>query len=436
MGTLLNKVGGRLAEDNGETYPQANHRAQVNSKPVAQPRVLHLVTSFEAGGTERQFVELLKRLDRQRYDVRLAALRNEGALYEELAASFPEVPEFRLTSFYDRNALRQLRKLQALLRRERIDILHTHGFYDSLFGAMAARLSGTRVIASQRHLKLSDRRAHDWGTRVIHRLAHRVIVNSEAIRDSILARGSCPARKLVVIRNGLYSPVCHTPYRVDAPAHRHNDADPNEAINRQAHEALCRELGLRTDAKLVGMVARLVAVKGHRYFLEAAAGVARRQENVHFVLVGDGPLRSEIKRQASSLGIGDRVHLLGDRRDARRLAAAFDVAALSSLSEGLPNTVMEAMSAGVPVVATAVGGTPELIRDGETGYLVAPAEANALAERILAMLGDSAASRELAKRGREFVNTRFSMHRMVESVETLYEELLAARTAQEPGQKR
>src|SRR5689334_11959425 len=102
-----------------------------------RPRVLHLVTSFEAGGTERQFIELLKRLNPERFDVSLAALRIEGPFYEEIAARFPDIPEFRLTSFYNRNALKQLTRLRALLKRERIDIIHTHGFYDSLFGAMA-----------------------------------------------------------------------------------------------------------------------------------------------------------------------------------------------------------------------------------------------------------------------------------------------------------
>ena len=401
-----------------------------------RPRVLHLVTSFEAGGTERQFVELLKRLDRDRFDLRLAALRVEGPFYQEIADAFPAVPEFRLTSFYNRNALRQLTRLRALIRRERIDIIHTHGFYDSLFGAVAGRLSGIRVIASQRHLRLSERRAHDYGTRAIHRLAHRIIVNSVAIRDAVIRGGSARADKIVVIHNGL----CESDGRQsrDLPGIDSTDAasprarvstggvtDSREFRRRLAREALGAELRMPPEAKVVGMVARLVAVKGHSYFLGAAEQVARQDGSVHFVLIGDGPLRDELEGQAARLGIGDRVHFLGDRKDARQLVSAFDVSVLTSLSEGLPNTVMEAMSAGVPVIATAVGGTNELIQAGETGYLIPPADAGALAERLRFALCHEAASRAVAERGREFITSRFSMRRMVESVERLYDEMMA-----------
>jgi glycosyltransferase involved in cell wall biosynthesis len=391
--------------------------------PVAQerPRVLHLVTSFEAGGTERQFIELLKRLDRQRFDVHLAALRAEGPFYEEIAAHFPSVPEFRLTSFYNRNAWHQLRRLQSLLKSERIDLIHTHGFYDSLFGAVAGRLCGIRVIASQRHLQLSERRAHHWGTRAIHQLAHKIIVNSEAIRDSIRQQGKAADNKIKVIYNGL----CATDEPETGRQSIQSHPEPLQGESKPAaRTALCAELGLGAPLKLVGIVARLVAVKGHRYFLEAASRVAREDERVHFVLVGEGPLRSELEDQCRQLGIGERVHFLGDRKDARRLVSAFDVSLQASLSEGLPNSVMEAMSAGVPVIATAVGGTKELIRDGETGFFIPPANASALAERLLFVLRNEAACRQIAERGRQVITRQFGMQRMVESVEKLYEEIL------------
>lgn len=417
MGTLLGKIG-EGAEYTTLTAELREHRV---GKLRTSPRVLHLVTSFEAGGTERQFVELVKRLDRERFDVRVAALRVEGPFYEEIASAFPSVPEFRLTSFYNRTTVKQLRRLRDVLQRERIDILHTHGFYDSLFGAMAGRLARIRVIAGQRHLKLSDRRVHEWGTRAIHRFAHRIVVNSEAIRQSILARNRSHAGKIVVIRNGLYIPNSETGPDIDIGMNSLSSAK----IKRQSSVEMHRELGLTAPVKLIGMVARLAAVKGHRYFLEAAARVAREDEKVHFVLVGDGPLRSEIENQAVQLGLGDRVHFLGDRKDARRLVNAFDIAVLSSLSEGLPNTVMEAMSVGVPVIATAVGGTTELIDDGVTGYLVPSANAEALAERMLFVLRNEGQSKAIAGRGREFITTQCSMRRMVESVERLYEEVLS-----------
>lgn len=420
MGTLLGKVG----DERRKSYwlNEQQSQTQAIERLRQRPRILHLVTSFEAGGTERQFVELLKRLDRERFDVRLAAIRKEGAFYEEIADAYPDVPEFRLTSFYNHNALKQLLRLQQLIKQESIEILHTHGFYDSLFGVVAGRLSGIPVIASQRHLQLSDRRAHEWGTKVIHRLAHRIVVNSSAIRDSIIRHGA-RANKIVVIRNGLIESF--TAPRIDETF---SLRDFNKGLNKQerlqSRHTICSELGLNSDVKMVGMVARLVEVKGHRYLLQAASQLAQVDPRVHFVLVGDGPLRSEIVNRIAQFGIANRVHLLGERQDAKSLVSAFDVAVLTSLSEGLPNTVMEAMSQGVPVIATAVGGTLELINDNETGFLVPPANADALATQILFLLNNEKTCKAVAERGRQFIRSQFSMSRMVHSVEGLYDELL------------
>lgn len=370
----------------------------------ARPRVLHLITSFEIGGTERQAVELLNRLDGERYDVRLAVIRNEGPFYREIASRFPAVPEFPLTSFYNANAIKQLLRLRSFMRRERIDILHAHDFYSGLLGGAAARLAGVRVIACQRHLKLSDRPAHKTGARIIHKLAHRILVNSDAIREGIVSGDRAGAGKIVVVRNGI------------------SRANVSRA---EARQQLVSELGTGRDAALIGMAARLQPVKGHRFFIEAAASVLREQPNAHFVLVGDGPLRREIQDQVGVLGIAERVHMLGDRTDAGQLIPAFDLLVLPSLHEGLPNAVMEAMSAGVPVVATAVGGTKELIIDGETGYLVPPGDSAALAERILFALDDPNVS-NLVAAAQARIASSFSMERMVGSVEQLYDELMEA----------
>jgi glycosyltransferase involved in cell wall biosynthesis len=383
-------------------------RPRVIGKTKRQ-RVLHLITSFDVGGTERQAVELLKRIDRLRFDVSLAALRLEGPLYQEVAAIFPRVPQFPLTSFYDANAAKQLMRLRGWMIKEQVGILHAHDFYAGLIGAAAARIAGVRVIACQRHIRLSDRRVHEWGTRLTHRLAHRVLVNSEAIRDHLLAGGRIAPEKVVVIHNGL-----------SAAAER---AVLNNGARPKQRAELLRELNLDEGAKLIGLVARLDPVKGHRYFVEAASLVAAVEPEAHFLLVGDGSLRREIEEQAARLGVGARVHLLGDRRDAALIAAGFDVAVSSSLSEGLPNAVMEAMAAGAPVVATAVGGTAELVIDGATGFLVPPADADALARRILDALRNPESSARMAAQGRRRILGQFGMRRMVESVERLYDEI-------------
>jgi glycosyltransferase involved in cell wall biosynthesis len=386
--------------------------SEAERAPAPRPlRVLNLITSFDIGGTERQAVELLRRIDRSRFDTRVAVFHARGPLLAELSNHFSELAEFPLRSFYDRNALTQLLKLCELLRREATDILHAHDFYAGLFGGVAARISGVRLIAAQRHLKLSDRRVHAWGTQLIHRLADRVLVNSATIRAHLLANTCLAPEKVVVIYNGLPDTLTE-----------HSDQHSAHLI----HDELCRELNLNSATRLVGMVARLQPVKGHRYFIAAAEIVARRFADVHFVLIGDGPLRNEIRTQAARAGIADRMHLFGERADAARLVAGFDLAALSSLHEGLPNAVLGAMVAGVPVIATSAGGTVELIRDGETGWLVPPADSAALAERMLRALENPQQGAELARRAQREARERFSLPRMVSAVEQLYEELFSA----------
>lgn len=369
-----------------------------------RPRVLHLINSFELGGTERQAVELLKRLDQTRFDVRLAAIQRKGPLYDEVAAHYPRLHEFPLNSLYNVRALRQMRRLRAWLLDEQIDILHAHDFYAGWLGTLAAQFTGVKLIVCQRHLRLSDRWVHAAGRRVINHLAHRVVVNAELIRSYVLETGTAHADKLVVIRNGLTF-----------------QADP--ATHNAVRATLLAELQLPTDALLIGNVANLRPVKGHRYLLQAAATVIRQFPNAHFVLIGTGELHHALQAQAAELGISANVHLLGQRSNAAQLAQAFDLAVLASLHEGLPNTVMEAMAAGVPVVATAVGGVLEMINDGETGYLAPAADAARLAEKLLQALADETGRAQLAARGRAFVLEQFSMQRMVAATERLYDEL-------------
>src|SRR5262249_8781568 len=172
-----------------------------------RPGVLHLINSFDAGGTERQAAELLNRLDEKRFEVRLAVLGWRGPLRQQIVTRFPYVPEFPLDGFFNANAIKQLLRLRKTMIEKRIAVLHTHDFYSGALGVTAARLGRVRVIAAQRHLRLTDRRIHDWGTRYIHKLANRLLVNAEGIRDHILKMGSASPGKIVVIHNGLDAPA-------------------------------------------------------------------------------------------------------------------------------------------------------------------------------------------------------------------------------------
>jgi glycosyltransferase involved in cell wall biosynthesis len=381
----------------------------VADREVVRPRILHLINNFDIGGTERQAVELLKRIDRSQFDIRLAVLRSGGVLYKEIRDLFPVTLEFPFHTFYGTGARRQIVRLRKILIDEGIDILHAHDFYAGLTGILATRFTSTKIIVCQRHLKLSDRRIHHWGRYVMNRLADRVLVNAESIRDHVIASGSAVADRVVVVRNG-----------VDAKIGLADDG--RRAV---LHASLCRELGLGSEARFISAVGNLRPVKGHQYLLRAMVKILQVHPTVHLLLIGDGPLRKEIEEEAKKLKIDSNVHLLGHRTDAADLMPAFEIVVLSSLHEGMPNTVMEAMATRVAVVATAVGGISELVADGVTGHLVPPADAEKLAEKIIVVLSDDSHREVLASNGYRFICERFGMTKMVAGVEQLYDELHA-----------
>jgi glycosyltransferase involved in cell wall biosynthesis len=373
-------------------------------------RILNFITSLETGGTETQLVELLKHVDHERFDVRLACIHKRGSLYAEAVRLCGELPEFPLRRLYDFNALAQVVKLRSLLLAQKIDILHTHDFYSGVLGSMAAKLAGVRVLASQRHVKLSDRRVHDWGTRLIHRLSDRILVNSEAVRESVLAMGVAGGKKIIVVHNGLR-----------AAEHRH------DCSRAETRAGLLEELGLNEPVRLAVTIARLDGVKGHRFLLEAAATARRTHPFIHYVMIGNGPIGPDIRSRASMLGLENRIHMLGERADVLDILPGFDLSILPSLHEGFPNAVMESMAAGVPVISTGVGGVLELIKDNVTGYLVPAMDAAALSGKIAFAIDHPDLTAAVALRGREFVTSRFGMARMIASVEEIYERIIMER---------
>ena len=388
--------------------------ASRRQEPVAGPktlraslRILNFITSFDVGGTEAQLAELLQHINRERFDVRLACIHNRGALCPDAIRSCGDVAVFPLKRFYDLNAPIQALKLRSLLLQQEIDILHTHDFYSGVLGSVAARLAGVRILASQRHLKLSNRRVHEWGTRLIHRFSDQVLVNSEAVRQAVLANGVASEQRVTLIHNGV---------RRAGSGHEDNRA--------AARARVLNELGLREPVMLAATIARLEVVKGHRFLVDAAAALRADYPSLHYVVIGSGLLADDITSQVSRLGLENRVHLLGERSDVLDILPGFDLSILPSLHEGFPNAVMESMAAGVPVIATEVGGVVELIYDKVTGYLVPPMDSAALAAGIAFAIDNPALIAAVSVRGRDFVTGRFSMARMVASVEETYERLM------------
>jgi glycosyltransferase involved in cell wall biosynthesis len=378
-------------------------------------RLLKFVTVFAIGGTERHVVNLARGLDPSRFELHLACFRRRGALLNEVDLNRVPLSEYNITHFYNYGALRKGMKLARYIRRNRIEIVHSYNFYSNVFAIPAAVLAGTPVIvASVRDTGLYTTPLKGLVHRSVCRLAHRIVVNAEAIRRWLVSEG-CPPDKVTVIRNGI---------------------DLARFSDRNSGAGLRRELGIPPGARLVVVLSRLDRLKGIEYFLEAAFFLAGRFKDAYFLIVGDDATvrkgriaegvvyRRELEAYAARLGLDRRVVFTGFRLDVPALLSEASVSVLPSLSEGLSNTLLESMAAGVPVVATRVGGSPEAIEDGVAGLLVPPRDSGALAEAIGLLLDHPGIASRIGRAGREWVSKHCSLDGMVRETEDLYHALL------------
>jgi L-malate glycosyltransferase len=373
--------------------------------------VLLLLDSFDVGGAEGQILLLARLLKGSgRYNVHLACLRRRGLLLEEAERlGVGPIPEFPLTSFYDRNTARQLRRFRAFARERRLDVVHTEGFYTNVFGVAAAALARVPARVAFRGETGGWRTARQNALeRAVFRLASVVHANSEAVK-SFLVREGVPAEKIAVVYNGLDLA------RVTPPP----------GLRRAEALAACGLSGAE-GRPLVTIVANMRhEVKDHPMFLRAARRVKESVPAAAFALAGEGELADGLKRMAAELGLGGAAFFPGRCDRVAELLFASDVCVLSSKAEGFSNSILEYMGAARPVVATDVGGAREAIVEGETGHLVASGDDEALAARVVELLGDPAGARAMGERGRRRVEEKFSARVQLERTAELYERLLA-----------
>jgi len=304
-----------------------------------------------------------------------------------------------------------LTQLYRLMRQVRPHIVHTHTAKAGLLGRLAGRFAGVPVIVHTFHGHILDGYFSPLKTRVVL-AAERVLAR---FTDRIVSVSDAVRRELLAKRIG--RPESHTVVPLGLDLEPFLGADGYRGILRG-------ELGLGAGDLIVGIVARLVPIKRHDVFLEAARRVAEKVANCHFLVVGNGERRSELEDRVRQLGLGQRVRFLGWRADLPIIYGDLDVVVLSSRNEGLPVSLIEAMAAARPVVATRVGGVPDLVEDRVTGLLVPPGEPEALAEAIVALLGDSDRRRVMGEAGRKRVHPAFSAERLVQDMDRLYADLL------------
>jgi L-malate glycosyltransferase len=370
-----------------------SHKASDAASP-SPPCVFLMTNSFETGGSERQFVELARALHPQTYRVLLGCLQTKGPLRGDLGP----VQHFDLGgSLYRPQSMRTRYRLAASLRHSQVAIAHAFDYYTNLTLIPAAKLAGTPVvIGSQRQLGDLLTAAQRRAQQAMFSWADCVVCNSRAAADRLVQQGLRPD-KFAVIGNGL-SPAAFA------------DTVP---------------VALRSPAVFrIGMIARMNALsKNHRVLLNAGARLRNRLPNFELVLVGDGPLRPGLEREAHELGIGDVVHFLGDRRDIPAILASLDVTVLPSTSESLSNAILESMAAGVPVIGADVGGNAELIAQ-DRGILLPSNDEEALAGALLQLAGDRQLREALGQNAKRFAQDNFTVEQMRKKYEELYTELL------------
>lgn len=375
---------------------QRNHAQVETGELVAEElqRVFLMLNSFETGGSERQFAALAKSLDPNRFAINLGCIQTKGPLRD----LFGEVPRFKLGgSVYGWKSWHSRWRLARHLRQKRIQIAHGFDFYTNLTlvpAALAARVPV--IIGSQRQLGDLLTPAQRKLQMAAFRACDAVVCNSQAAAGRLVSDGLSQS-KIRVIGNAL------------------------------AHEAFASTEPLvprKAGALRLGMIARMNSeAKNHRIFLLAAAKLHASFPEAEFLLAGDGPLRSKLQTQAAALGIGDCVRFLGDRRDIPAVMASLDLTVVPSDSESLSNVILESMAAGVPVVATDVGGNPELLGENR-GVLVPSRDVDALSDALTRLLQDEPARRQFSAASKKFAVSHFSAESVTREYENFYEELL------------
>jgi len=370
-------------------------------------RVVYMAHTFAVGGAEEMVLNLVQHLP-PRFQPVVCCIHDAGPIGEEIRKTGTPVSVLGLTPGLRRPG--DLNGIRRYLRNQRPAILHTFLLTASLYGRLAALLEHVPVvIGTEVNIYERKRWHHILAERLLMRGTDRVIASARSVREFYARQVHADPEKVDVIYNA-----------VDWNALR-------PAEQPGTRERMRTSLGLSADMKVAGVIARLTEQKGHRFLFEALA--APPLADVHLLVVGDGELREALRVDAGRLGLASRVHFLGARRDLGELLAAVDVFVMPSLWEGLPLSLILAMGAALPVVATSVAGIPEVVVDGEAGWLVPPGDSAALVRALTDVFADPARAASIGRAACDWVRPRFGVEEYVNAVAGLYDRLLAARAA-------
>jgi glycosyltransferase involved in cell wall biosynthesis len=378
-------------------------------------KITYVLGSLRDGGTERQVLELLRHLDRKRFEPSLVLM--EGANVEQSRGLVEHcfvlgIPQGGNSRWHLRSAslVKAVMRAQVHMKRLRTDIVHAFLPGPCILGAMAARLAQVPLIIGSRRSLPSQYRAGSrsaaWADSAAFRLAHFNLGNSAAVTREMIRIAGCPEGKCGTLHNGVdllrFHPDASSPIR--------------------------QQLGWTQDEVVFGQIANFRAGKRHSDFVEMAAVLAQRHPQARFILAGaDYGARASILRQIESCGLGPKFKVLNGSPSPEGIFAAVDVYVCTSEAEGFSNVILEAMACAKPILATAVGGNPEAVRQDQSGFLVPVGDVAALSQRAATLLLDAGLRKRMGMRGRALAEAEFSLSAMVMAQQEIYCNLFEAR---------
>ena len=371
--------------------------------------ILYIIDVFlEMAGAERNLFEVVTRLNPQRFKPIVMCLEG-GRPLDFLRNKGVETTDLKLKRIYTPYAFLKAIEIFRIIKQYNVKIVITYHESSDFLGSVVAKLAGVPVIiSSRRDMGYKLKKRHILIYKLINRLFNRIITVSDAVKNVICNRENAPLHKIVTIHNGVEL----------------------EKFSKQLdRNTIKQSLGLRSNRPIIGILAGLRPIKGHKYFLEAASLILQKFPETYFLIVGwydkNGDYFKELKALIRKLNIEENVIFIGGRSDIPEVLSIVDVPVFSSINEGFSNAVLEAMAVGKPVVATNSGGTSEAVIDGETGILVPPCNSEALASAVMVLLDNPEKAKNMGEEGKKRAKQLFSINKMIQSIENLYEKLLS-----------
>ena len=370
-------------------------------------KILFIIDNQQFGGGERVFAQIINGLDPDRYSIFLASQQGKD-FYDSINKSHVQI--FPL-DFSKRINPALIYKLAKIIKQNNISIVHGQGTRAEFYGRVANRIAGRARYVSTIAMPVegfdvnpSRKRIYRFFDRLSERFVDRFIVVSDSLRDMIIDKRGVRSDKVIRIYNGIeverYSPALGD------------------------HDRIRTELGIDQDTVLIGAVGRLVWQKGFEFLIKSMPMVIKACPNSKVLIIGDGPLKTQLMVISEKLKVKDKIIFAGFRSDIREILSAIDILVIPSLLEGFPMIILEGMAMAKPIIATRIDGITEQITDGETGLLVSSWDANGLAKAIIRLINDHNLAVRLGLKGRERVEKDFSVEKMIAETEKIYQLLL------------